>query len=273
MKPLISICIPAYNNADYIAETINSVLSQSYKNFELIITDDCSKDDTVKIVKSFSDERIKLVINDSNLGMHGNWNKVLSLAKGDYMKLLCGDDLITPDCLEKQVAEFLKPGNEDVAVVACRRKIIKADGKVSMGAFYKFKPGKYKNAAAVKKCVAWGANLIGEPMAVLFKGKVYRENKIVLGSNNYLIDMDMYTKVLVYGNLVVQDEFLAFFRIYGGSMSSALGFKHARYLGEFISQQSLKDNFGVTQLNVFTGKVLAFFLSFARNMVLMLNRK
>src|SRR5690349_581871 len=106
MNPLISICIPAYNNEAYIAETISSVLSQTYSVFEIIIVDDCSTDNTVEVVRKFNDHRIRFYQNEKNLGMHGNWNRALSLAKGEYVKLLCGDDTIFPGCLQKQLDEF-----------------------------------------------------------------------------------------------------------------------------------------------------------------------
>ncbi|HWY12168.1 MAG TPA: glycosyltransferase family 2 protein [Bacteroidia bacterium] len=272
MNPLISICIPSYNNADYITETISSVLNQTYQNFEIIIVDDCSKDNTVELIKSIADPRIKLVVNDTNLGMHGNWNKALSLGKGEYLKLLCGDDLIYPRCLELQLKEFEKKENQDVVMVACRRKVIRSDGKESLGALYKLRPGKYNGKSAVKYCVSFGTNLIGEPMSVLFKASVFRENNIVLGSNNYLIDLDMYFKLLKYGKLIVQNDYLAAFRIYNASMTSSLGLKHSKYFNEFISQKNMKADFGVKWYHLFIGRILAFNINIARNIILYLNK-
>ena len=102
MEPLVSICIPAYNNAAYIKDTIDSILSQTYKNLELVIVDDKSKDDTVAVIKSIPDERIRLYENEKNLGMSGNWNHCLELCKGEYIKLICADDMLAPDAIEKE---------------------------------------------------------------------------------------------------------------------------------------------------------------------------
>ena len=110
-------------------------------------------------------------------------------------------------------------------------------------------------------------------MSVLFKASVFRENKIVLGSNNYLIDLDMYFKLLKYGNLVIQGEFLSAFRIYSSSMTSSLGLKHAKYFSEFISQENMKTDFGVKWYHLFIGRILAFNINIARNIILYLNRK
>ena len=81
-QPLVSVCIPAYNNAAYIKDTIDSILRQTYTNLELVICDDNSKDDTVEVIESIKDSRIKLIKNEKNLGMSGNWNNCLKHCTG-----------------------------------------------------------------------------------------------------------------------------------------------------------------------------------------------
>lgn len=105
--PLASVCIPAYNNAAYISETIESVLKQTYENLELVICDDQSKDDTVKVIETFKDPRIRLIKNEKNLGMSGNWNNCLSHCKGEFIKLICADDVLAPEALEKEVQALI----------------------------------------------------------------------------------------------------------------------------------------------------------------------
>src|ERR1035438_1370812 len=102
--PLVSICIPTYNTGNYIAAAIQSVLDQTYTNLEIIITDNCSTDNTIEIINSFHDPRISYFRNDHNFGVEYNWNKSLKLAKGKYLKLLCADDIIYPDCIREQVS-------------------------------------------------------------------------------------------------------------------------------------------------------------------------
>lgn len=106
-SPLVSVCIPAYNNADTILETIQSVLTQTYQNLELIVVDDRSTDDTYQVVKTFAkqagDDRLHLYQNEKNLGMAGNWNHCMELCKGDFIKLLCADDLIHETLLAREV--------------------------------------------------------------------------------------------------------------------------------------------------------------------------
>ncbi len=105
MKPLISIITPSYNCAVYIAETIESVLKQTYSNWEMIITDDCSTDNSRDVIKGFTlqDQRIKLVVQNENQGAAMARNKSIELAQGEYIAFLDSDDLWSTDKLEKQL--------------------------------------------------------------------------------------------------------------------------------------------------------------------------
>src|SRR2546423_6885320 len=100
-EPLVSVCIPSYNNEEFIAHTVKTVLDQTFSDFELVVVDDCSTDRSVSIVKGFSDPKIRLFQNSRNLGLGQNWNRALSRARGKYVKLLCGDDLLHATCLER----------------------------------------------------------------------------------------------------------------------------------------------------------------------------
>ena len=94
-----SICIPNYNYANYIGKTIQSVLDQSYGNFEIIIADNASTDDSISVVNSFNDDRITLVINNYNIGFSPNLDKATKYATGDYLILLSSDDLMSLNAL------------------------------------------------------------------------------------------------------------------------------------------------------------------------------
>jgi glycosyltransferase involved in cell wall biosynthesis len=105
IKPLVSVLMTSFNREAYIAESIKSVLTSSYTNFELIIVDDASLDSTVEIAKAYQkqDERIRVFANDVNLGDYVNRNKAASYAKGKYIKYLDSDDIIYPWGLEAMV--------------------------------------------------------------------------------------------------------------------------------------------------------------------------
>lgn len=108
MSDLVSIIMPSYNTAGFIKETIGSVLKQSYTNWELIIVDDCSPDNTDEIVEPFlSDTRIKYLKNEQNSGAAVSRNRALREAKGKWIAFLDSDDLWMPEKLQKQI-EFMK---------------------------------------------------------------------------------------------------------------------------------------------------------------------
>lgn len=103
MNELVSIIMPSYNTAAYIADSIRSVQAQTYENWELIIVDDCSIDDTDAVVASFSDNRIRYLKNPVNSGAAVSRNYALREAKGKWIAFLDSDDLWEPEKLEKQI--------------------------------------------------------------------------------------------------------------------------------------------------------------------------
>ena len=109
-NPLVSVLMVTYNQEKYIIEAIQSVLTSTYTNFELIIVDDCSKDNTFAIAQAYSvkDRRIKVFVNENNLGDYPNRNKAASYAQGKYIKYLDGDDIMYPHCLYVMVNSMEK---------------------------------------------------------------------------------------------------------------------------------------------------------------------
>jgi len=110
MQELVSIIMPSFNTAQYIKESILSVMNQTYANWELIIVDDCSIDDTDKIVGSINDDRIRYLKNKKNSGAAVSRNRALKEAKGRWIAFLDSDDLWMPEKLEKQIS-FMKKNN------------------------------------------------------------------------------------------------------------------------------------------------------------------
>ena len=127
--PLVTIGIPTYNRANStLSSTINSSVNQDYPNIEIIVSDNCSVDDTEEIVRSFNDIRIKYIKQKKNIGANNNYNACLNAAKGDYFLLLHDDDLIDDDfvstCL--QTANYSK----DLGFIRTGTRMIGEDGKV-----------------------------------------------------------------------------------------------------------------------------------------------
>ena len=105
MKPVVSVLMTVYNRGKYIPAAIESVLAQTFKDFELIIVDDCSTDRSVDIARTYAnkDSRIRVYVNEENLGDYPNRNKAASYAKGQYLKYVDADDIVYPHCLEVMV--------------------------------------------------------------------------------------------------------------------------------------------------------------------------
>lgn len=120
-KPLVSVFIVTYNSSDYIVEALESVKAQTYNNIELIVSDDKSPDNTVEVVKGWLSEnserfvRTELVEAKVNTGTSGNYNRAVAACKGEWLKMMDGDDLIMPNCIEDNINYVLS--NPDAEVV------------------------------------------------------------------------------------------------------------------------------------------------------------
>lgn len=127
-QPLVSVVMPAYNAQAYIEEAICSVLSQSTKDLELCVIDDCSTDETREKVNTIAqkDERVHLLINEKNLGVAKTRNRGLSACKGQYVALLDSDDYWKPQMLDKMLA---RAAETNADIVYCSYEIVDEAGK------------------------------------------------------------------------------------------------------------------------------------------------
>ena len=129
-KPLVSIIIPTYNRAEYLIIAINSVLAQTYRNFELLILDNNSSDHTQNIISSYSDTRIKTIKHLVNIGGIPNWLYGMSWAKGEFFTILGDDDYYKPDFIQARVNAFIK--FPDVMVVFSDHDTCDENGLVTL---------------------------------------------------------------------------------------------------------------------------------------------
>ena len=123
--PRISVIMPAYNAEKYIREAIDSILAQTYTDFEFIIIDDASTDATASIVESYSDERIRFFRNEHNMGVANTLNRGLDLAVGEYIARMDSDDISLPERFAKQV-EFMDTHTD--VIVCGSNAIVFGDG-------------------------------------------------------------------------------------------------------------------------------------------------
>lgn len=129
--PKISVIMPAYNAEQYIKEAMDSILNQTYGDFEFIVLNDCSKDSTEQIIASYADDRIVYVKNEQNMGVAATLNKGLSLAKGEYVARMDADDISMPERFALQVAYL--DAHPQVAVLAANVELFNEEGPISTG--------------------------------------------------------------------------------------------------------------------------------------------
>lgn len=121
-QSLVSVIVPVYNRSIYLKEAIQSALNQTYRNIEIIVTDDCSPESPQEIVESFDDSRIRFRRNEKNLGVASNIINAVKVARGKYVASLNDDDMWNENFLEKLVPQL--DNNQDLALAFCDHYII-----------------------------------------------------------------------------------------------------------------------------------------------------
>jgi glycosyltransferase involved in cell wall biosynthesis len=256
-KPFVSVCIPVFNCEAYIGEAIESVLAQTYKDHELVIIDDRSTDRTLEVVRKYSDPRIRLIRNEKNLGHKGNWNKALEEASGKYVKILPHDDMIYPQCLEKQVAVFETRMTDGLALVSCARNIINRNGVRLMKRSFGKHEGYLNGREAIRKSIRAGTNLIGEPGAVLMRNDLAKEIGSFDDIDFYCIDLDYWCRMLLHGGIHIIPEPLAAFRVAAGSASLRIASSQSRDFKSLIARLRRDARYGLTPNDCRAGKLKA----------------
>ncbi len=261
-KPLVSVCIPAYNNEDYIVETIECILNQSYKNIELIVVDDNSKDNTYQVVENVNDKRIKLYKNERNLGMAGNWNRCLELCSGKYIKLICADDLIHKRLIEKEVLIMEKYPN--VNLVQSDTQFVDLNGKAA-GYYRRYYRSGVVEGKKASRFSAFTRDYLGAPLANMIRKSAYDKLGGFDESFFYIIDYDFYMKLANYGDIYIIHKPLNYFRIrndsntgevLAGDKGSIYIAEHRRLIEKYAAD--LKLSKWQVELSVLIRKVMSF---------------
>jgi glycosyltransferase involved in cell wall biosynthesis len=243
--PRVSVVVPAFDNAPYIRATVASVLGQTYEDFELVVADHSSSDGTWEILQELdSDPRVRLLRTPAGRGAVRNWIRVTEAARGELIKLVCGDDLLAPDALATQVATFDAhdtTGDDthggEVVMVASARDIIDASGRVVVrGNGLGGLSGRVPGREAIRRSVLRGANIFGEPCCVLLRRSVLEAVGGWHGDPGYLVDQSTYCRVLLHGDLATAPGTLAAFRLSSTQWSVALARDQARSAADMHRQ-------------------------------------
>ena len=232
MPVTVSICIPTYNGERYLATCLDSALAQTFTDFEVVVVDDGSTDATLAVVRRYAeaDARIRVSRNPRNLGLVGNWNRCVELARGAWIKFLFQDDLLEPTCLEV----MLRASRTDVDLVVTRRGLI-----VEAGTPTAVEDGYRSYLARHDLALHWpgheyvtpeqfaeillrtpAGNCIGEPTATLVRRSAFERYGGFNGDLVILCDWEHSARVAANRGLCYVDTTLAHFRIHADAASS-----------------------------------------------------
>jgi len=210
-SPQISVLLPCYNQARYLSQAIESVLAQENADWELLISNDASKDNSAEIIRAAAarDPRIRIQLHSTNLGMAANWNWCLQNARGQYVKYLFGDDYhCTPDALAT-LSQALN-ANPQVALVTSARQIVDENSEITDIANLLGSDGVQSGRGAIIRCLLANKNLIGEPSAVMFRREL--SSRGFDSTYRQSIDLEFWAHLLEQGDLAYLSRPLCAFR-------------------------------------------------------------
>lgn len=231
-NPLVTICIPTYNRPDMLRASLQSVLWQSYRNIEVIVSDNASETDTLAVVESFGDPRVSLDRLDENIGLHGNLSRALQLGTGRYRVMLPDDDLMLPGNIESKVAMF--EAHPQVGLVHSGFRYINADS---------LPYGPATNWAGLEKdTVQPGHQFIGQSIAqggmtcvssVMLRSDLVADEVFDVDDGPYC-DMALWLRVAWRSDVGFLTAPLSGYRVHTGSAST--GFRtHKKFLGRTVA--------------------------------------
>ena len=265
MKPTVSVVIPAFNNAEYIEATMHSVLNQTMGDFELIVADHSSTDGTAHLLHQFeSDPRVTIISTPAGGGAARNWRRVTAEASGRYLKLVCGDDIIYPDCLASQLSHF----EDGVDMVSARRDVVDSVGRMIVR--NRGLPrliGRVVGTKAIRSTVRSGTNVFGEPASVMFRRSALETAGSWVTTENYLIDEATYVRVLMAGDHVGIATSLGSFRVSDSQWSVRLAKTQASEAAAFHTKLAVEHPDLLSRSDVAVGNFRARVLATGRRLV------
>ena len=251
MFPTISVVVPVKNGIPYVCRTISSIRDSKRGDFnvEVIVVDNYSIDGTSESLKQFKDLNLTIIRPDRPLNIYENWTLAINSATGDFIKLLCADDIIDNDCLSTQFAILSNPMNEDVSAVFGTRSLIDEFDNCVWGARSTGLPtGKISGINALKAIAIAGTNILGEPLTALFRSEAIKKAMPWPSKTPYMLDVGGYLPLLLASNIYVSNQKCGSYRVHKGTLSSSLSSSQAKQFVEFILELPL--NLGWSDITV-----------------------
>jgi glycosyltransferase involved in cell wall biosynthesis len=266
LTPRVSVVVPSFNNASFIEATMDSILAQSFEDFELVVADHSSVDGTWELLQHYrTDPRVRLLRTEAGGGAPRNWERVTAAAGGQLLKLVCGDDIIYPDCLRMQVEAM--DANPEVVLVAAQRDLIDAQGAILMSRRgLAGLTGPVAGRVAARRTVVVGANIFGEPACVLIRRKTLQDAGGWDGRHPYVIDEATYVNVLLRGDFFGIDRSLAAFRLSSSQWSVHLAREQSHQVIGFHHRLAGAASGLLSRTDLFRGDARARGMAYSRRL-------
>jgi glycosyltransferase involved in cell wall biosynthesis len=264
--PRVSVVVPSFNNASFIEATMDSILAQSFEDFELVVADHSSVDGTWELLQHYrTDPRVRLLRTEAGGGAPRNWERVTAAAGGQLLKLVCGDDIIYPDCLRMQVEAM--DANPEVVLVAAQRDLIDARGALLMSRRgLAGLTGRVAGRVAARRTVVVGTNIFGEPACVLIRRKTLQDAGGWDGRHPYVIDEATYVNVLLRGDFFGIDRSLAAFRLSSSQWSVHLAREQSHQVIGFHHRLAGAASGLLSRTDLFRGDARARAMAYSRRL-------
>jgi glycosyltransferase involved in cell wall biosynthesis len=231
--PAVSVAITAYNSEPWVAQAVRSALDQTMGDIEVVVVDDASTDDTYAAVAAIDDARLRLYRNSTNLGEAENWNRTVSLCRSPLVKLLCSDDVLDPECVEKMKRLCSHPA---VGMVFSRRTILgdqaRADSygaaHTRFGELHDVNHGRSMFERYME--TRFDDNWVGEPSNVMLRTDVF--STVRFDPRVVRTDMAMWIRTMFHYDVGFVDEELTTYRVRPGSVTDAARQSGSRWLDQ-----------------------------------------
>ena len=266
LTPRVSVVVPSFNNVSFIEATMDSILAQTFEDFELIVADHSSVDGTWELLQRYlPDPRVRLLRTEAGGGAPRNWERVTAAARGELLKLVCGDDIIYPDCLRRQVEAM--DANPSVVLVAAQRDLIDARGALLLSRRgLAGLTGLVAGRMAARHTVVAGSNIFGEPACVLIRRETLRDAGGWDGRHPYVIDLATYVNVLLRGDFLGIDTSLAAFRLSSSQWSVRLAREQSDQVIGFHHRLAGDASGLLSRTDLFRGDARARAMAYARRL-------
>lgn len=222
VPPLVSVVVPVFDGIPHLQALTDSLLSQTYAELEIVFSEGGGSDGSLTYLKSLSDPRVRIIEQSGHPTAGENWTRVTQAASGEFIKLVCQDDLLHPDAIQKQVDDLTAQPSAVMAIA--QRDIVDAKGRLlyAKRGCAGLRAGRQSGTRVIRAAFVQGTNVIGEPLAVLFRREPLLQAMPWSDANPLVLDLDCYQRVAPTGDVVVRMESLGAFRVSMSSWSTRL---------------------------------------------------